>query len=70
MPQLQLPIFDQEMTLINANLGFKREGNRLTYYYGNMSVFMHDADDRRSFRMITSQYYINGSARQSEICRA
>jgi transposase-like protein len=70
MPQLQLPIFEQGMTLINANLGFKREGNRLTYFYGNLPVFMHDADDHRSFRMITSQFYINGSAKQSEICRA
>lgn len=70
MPQLQLPIFAQGMTLINANLGFKREGNRITYFYGNMPVFMHDVDDRRSFRMITSQFYINGSAKQSEICRA
>ena len=70
MPQLQLPIFDQGMTLINNNLGYKREGNRLTYFYGNMPVFMHDVDDRRSFRMITSQFYVNGSAKQSEICRA
>ena len=70
MPQLQLPIFDQGMTLINNNLGYKREGNRLTYFYGNMPVFMHDVDDRRSFRMITSQFYVNGSAKQAEICRA
>lgn len=70
MPQLQLPIFDQGMTLISANLGYKREGNRLTYFYGNMPVFMHDVEDRRSFRMITSQFYVTGSAKQSEICRA
>lgn len=70
MPQLQLPIFDQGMTLINNKLGYKREGNRLTYFYGNMPVFMHDVDDRRSFRMITSQFYVTGSAKQSEICRA
>lgn len=70
MPQLQLPIFDQGMTLINNNLGYKREGNRLTYFYGNMPVFMHDVDDRRSFRMITSQFYVSGSAKQAEICRA
>jgi transposase-like protein len=70
MPQLQLPIFPQGMTLINANLGFMRKGNSLTYFYGHMSVFTHDADDQRSFRMITSQFYANGSAKQAEICRA
>ncbi|MBU1714629.1 MAG: helix-turn-helix domain-containing protein [Proteobacteria bacterium] len=70
MPQLQLPIFAKGMTLINANLGYMREDNRLTYFYGHIPVFMHDADDLRSFRMITSQFYVNGSATQSEICRA
>jgi len=70
MPQLQLPIFPKGMTLINANLGFMREGNSLTYFYGHLPVFRHDADDQRSFRMITSQFYVNGSAKQAEICRA
>jgi transposase-like protein len=70
MPQLQLPIFAPGMTLINANLGFVRDQNSLTYFYGNLPVFTHDVDDVRSFRMITSQFYINGSAKQSEICRA
>jgi transposase len=70
MPQLQLPIFSSGMTLINANLGFMREGNTLTYFYGHLPVFNHTVDDQRSFRMITSQFYVNGSATQSEICRA
>jgi len=70
MPQLQLPIFPKGMTLINANLGFMREGNSLTYFYGHLPVFTHDVDDQRSFRMITSQFYVNGSAKQAEICRA
>lgn len=70
MPQLQLPIFPEGTTLINANLGFAREGNTIFYIYGNLPIFRHDVDDLRSFRMITSQLYVNGSARQAEICRA
>lgn len=70
MPQLQLPIFSIGMTPINANLGFMRDGDTLTYFYGHLPVFSHDIDDQRSFRMITSQFYVNGSATQSEICRA
>ena len=69
MPQLQLPIFPQGMTLINANLGFMCAGKTLTYYYGHLPVFRHDIDDHRSFRMITSQFYVNGSAKQADICR-
>jgi transposase-like protein len=70
MPQLQLPIFSKGITLINANLGFVREGGTITYIYGNLPIFTHDVDDQRSFRMVTSQFYINGSATQAEICRA
>ena len=70
MPQLQLPIFPEGTTLINANLGFSRKDDTITYIYGSLPVFMHDVNDIRSFRMITSQFYVNGSAKQSEICRA
>lgn len=70
MPQLQLPFFPQGMTLINANIGFHREGDIITYFHGHLPVFRHEVDDHQSFRMIISQLYINGSVRQSEICRA
>lgn len=70
MPQLQLPIFSPGMNLINANLGFVRQDDTLTYFYGNLPVFTHAVDDLASFRMITSQFYINGSAKQAEICLA
>jgi transposase-like protein len=70
MPQLQLPFFPAGMTLINANVGFHLEEGTITYFYGNLPVFRHEVDDHRSFRMITSQLYINGSVKQAEICRA
>ena len=70
MPQLQLPIFPEGLTLINQNIGFIRKDAALTYIYGNLPVFTHAIDDTPSFRMFTSQLYINGSASQAEICRA
>lgn len=70
MPQLQLPVFPQGATPINQHLGFIRQNNTVTYIYGNLPVFSHDVDDMRSFRMFSSQLYINGSASQAEICRA
>lgn len=70
MPQLQLPFFPQGTTLINANIGFHREGDSITYFHGHLPVFRHEVEDHRSFRMIISQLYINGSVKQSEICRA
>jgi transposase-like protein len=70
MPQLQLPIFPKGLTLINANLGFERRENTVTYIYGNLPIFTHDIDDMRTFRMFSSQLYINGSASQADLCRA
>lgn len=70
MPQLQLPIFPEGMTLINQNLGFVKKDGTVSYIYGSLPVFSHDVDDIQTFRMFTSQLYINGSASQAEICRA
>lgn len=70
MPQLQLPIFPEGMTMINANLGFVTRDKTVTYIYGSLPIFSHDVDDLKTFRMISSQLYVNGSASQAEICRA
>lgn len=70
MPQMQLPIFPEGVTPINNNLGVIREGNTLTYIYGSLPVFTHHVDDKKTFKMFTSQLYVNGSAKQAEICRA
>ncbi len=69
MAQLQLPIFPEGMTQINTNLGFVKKEGTVTYIYGSLPVFSHDVDDMRTFRMFTSQIYVNGSASQAEICQ-
>jgi len=35
-----------------------------------MPLFVHDETDLNTFRMITSQFYVNGIVTQAEICRA
>ena len=70
MPQMQLPIFPEGVTHITSELAFKKTGGRVTYLNGSMPVFAHDADDIRTFRMITSQFCANGNAKQSEMAHA
>lgn len=70
MPQMQLPIFPHGSTEINLHLAFCREEDQVTYLYGHLPIFTHHVKDIPSFRLIISQIYINGSAKQSEICRA
>lgn len=70
MPQVQLPFFPAGVTHINANLAFIKEDGRITYFNGNMPVFIHDSDDYRTFKMITAQFCANGNAKQVEISQA
>ena len=42
----------------------------VTYIYGSLPILSHAVDDLKTFRMITSQLYVNGSAKQADICRA
>lgn len=70
MTQAQLPIFPNGVTLINAHLGFEKNDGNVTYFNGMMPVFSHAQSDLNTFRMITSQFYVNGNATQAEICRA
>lgn len=70
MPQLQLPIYPQGVTHITSELAFKEEDGVVTYFNGQMPVFVHDAADVATFRMITSQFCVNGNAKLVEISRA
>ena len=70
MPQVQLPVFPAGSQHINAELGFERRDNQVTYFNGHLPVFAHAADDLASFRFFTTQLIVNGTATQGEISRA
>ncbi|HLB43123.1 MAG TPA: helix-turn-helix domain-containing protein [Gammaproteobacteria bacterium] len=70
MPQMQLPIFPSDSVEINNILAFKKENGTVTYFNGNMPIFSHAETDLKSFRMIMSQFYVNGNATQAELARA
>src|SRR5580692_8730638 len=71
MPQAFIPIFAEAVVHINPNLAYKREGERIYYFNGHlMPVFSHNESDIQSFKMIVSQFYVNGNATQSEIIKA
>lgn len=70
MPQMQFPFFPEGATHITPLLAFSKQDGRVTYFHGDMPVFIHDMDDINSFRMITAQFCVNGNARQVDIIRA
>lgn len=70
MPQGILPIFPPETTSINDVLSFDLKDDTVTYYNGILPVFSHHKDDIQTFRLILAQFYINGSATQTDLIRA
>ncbi len=70
MPQLQFPIFPADSIEISKFISFKKESGSVTYFNGTIPIFSHDEKDVKAFRMITSQFYVNGLVSQAEIVRA
>ena len=70
MIQTLLPIFPRESTRINDLLAFKKEDEHVYYFNATMPIFSHHEDDLASFRMVTSQLYINGNCKQVDIVKA
>ena len=70
MPQMLLPIFPPELTLINGRIGFQKKDGRVYYFNGMMPLFSHHEKDLPSFRFITAQLVVLGNATQAEIVRS
>jgi hypothetical protein len=69
MAQLQLPVFPEGVTQLSADLGVCSRDGRVSYFYGTLPVFTHDAKDVKSFRMFTSQLYVDGKVKQADLVR-
>ena len=67
MGQYQLPLFPAGSTIVTRALSFEQREGKISYFYGLLPIFSHDKDDVATFRMITSQFYVNGYVKQSEI---
>ena len=68
--QTFMPLFPEDITLINSSVGFQKRNGIVYYFNGQMPVYQHTEEDYRSFRLYTSQLIINGNAKQSEIVKA
>lgn len=70
MPQGLLPLFSDDCTPINGLISYQRKDGTIYYFYGCFPVFSHAEQDEASFRMFTSQLYVDGNCKQAEIVRA
>ena len=70
MPQAILPIFSAELTCINERIAFQKKDGQVFYFQGMLPFFCHDEQDTASFRYITAQMAVLGTATQADIARA
>jgi transposase len=70
MPQGLLPLFSDDCTPINALLSYQKRDGMVYYFHACFPVFSHAEQDEASFRMFTSQLYVDGNCKQAEIVRA
>ena len=68
--QALLPLFGADTEMITPTLGYQQKDGTVYYFHAGLPVFHHAAEDRDSFRMIASQFYLNGLCKQSELVRA
>lgn len=69
MAQLQLPVFPEGVTQLSRDLGVSCRNGQVSYFYGTLPVFTHDEKDVKSFRMFTSQLYLDGKVKQSDLIK-
>jgi len=70
MGQVLLPIFPAEATQINNLLSFQNKDDTVYYFMGIAPIFSHKVEDYKSFRLITAQFVVNGTAKQMDLVRA
>ncbi|MBN2381634.1 hypothetical protein JXQ70_02005 [bacterium] len=70
MFQTFLPIFPEDLTLINKSLAFQKRDGVVYYFNGMMPIYSHRADDLAAFHLIASQMFVLGNAPQMELVRA
>ncbi len=67
MPQQILPLIPSGATQINGPVSVWRDDENWTYFYATHPIYSHRKNDRRMFRMFTSQLIESGACRQVDI---
>jgi len=69
MPVGHLPFLMEGSSELTSQISVHCSGAQWTYFLGMLPVFTHEARDKASFRMYTSQLYVEGHCQQTDIMR-
>jgi hypothetical protein len=70
MPQTILPLFTEELTIVNEHIGVSKRDGMVYYFRGAYPFYHHREDNRSAFKHIICQLLSNGIARRSEVSKA
>jgi hypothetical protein len=70
MPQAILPLFSDDMIIINDHFAVTQKSDVIYWFQGSFPVFRHHVHDQASFRSFCCQLINLGNATSAEIARA
>ena len=70
MPQATLPLFTDDMNIVNLHVGIQKREGMVYYFQGCLSFYQHREDDRSSFKHIICQMLSNNLATRSQLSSA
>ena len=70
MPQATIPLFSEDMIIINMHVGVQKRNGMVYYFNGYMPFCHHQETDRASFKHVVCQMISNDLATRAQISRA
>lgn len=70
MPCATLPLFTEDMTIVNLHVGVQKRGDTVYYFNGFLPFFQHRVEDRASFKTVICQMLSNDLATRSQLSDA
>jgi len=70
MPQATLPLFTDDMTIVNLHVGVQKRNGLVYYFNGSLPFYQHREDDRSSFKHVICQMLSNSLATRAQLSTA
>jgi hypothetical protein len=70
MPQATLPLFTDDMTIVNLHVGVQKRDGMVYYFNGILPFYHHRENDRSSFKHVICQMLSNNLATRSQLSSA
>jgi hypothetical protein len=67
MPAATLPLFTDDMTIVNLNVGVQKRNGIVYYFNGFLPFYQHREDDRSSFKHVVCQMMSNHLATRAQL---